>query len=670
MTGAQIGIQPLVSWPRRIEPGGSYLVTVDLRRTDPTAPWPYDEEEFVVGCLLDGRPACTVRALGDAGLVLHRFGGTYGPARFVAEVASDREDFTGAALWLTLTTAGGVPFYTGRLPLDGSAAPRPEAAAEAMAYSDDRQSLSSASAGALANRADQQRYHIELLPTEATPLPRHRAQAQPSRLPVSFAAVRRELLLPALADSATFPADVQLEAERAAVQNAFVVREDATELPLVTIDPPGAMDLDQALQVRRNDRGGFTLDYAIADVGAFVRPGGALEAEALRRCQTLYLPDAKVPLYPPVLSEGAASLLPGQVRPAVLWTIDTDAYGEPVGVQLRRALVRSVARLDYDGVQADVAVGRQHPSIAALPELGRLRREHAVARGAVELELPVQQIQPDGSGGWRLVLRQRQDVVVWNAEMSLLTGICAAEMMLEAQIGVLRTLPEPDRRVVAGLRRSAQALGVEWGRDQEPAQVLSHLDPRQPRAMAVFGASTRLLRGAGYIAFDGATPEDTGHTGVGAPYAHVTAPIRRVIDRFSTEVCLAIHSRTAVPEWTKQTLPILPEAMAVSDRLAAQVERACNDQVEAWLLADRIGERFDAIVLRSSDTEPADGSASSGSGDVFITDPPVLARCFGTGLQEGSEIEVRLIEADPTTRTVRFEALTSTHHESTSGVSS
>src|SRR5262249_17750705 len=287
------------------------------------------------------------------------------------------------------------------------------------------------------------------------------------------------------------------------------------------------------------------------DIGAFVRPGSALEAEALRRGQTLYLPDARIPLYPPVLSEDAASLLPGQVRPAVLWTIDTDGYGEPVGVRVRRALVRSVARLDYDGVQADVAVGRQHPSIAALPDLGRLRREHAVARGAVELELPEQQIQPDGCGGWRLVLRQRKDVDVWNAEMSLLTGICAAQMMLAARIGLLRTLPEPDRRVVAGLRRSAQALGVEWARDPQPAGVLSRLAPRRPRALAVFAEATKLLRGAGYIFFDGVTPEHTGHTGVGAPYAHVTAPIRRLADRFSTEVCLAVHAGTPAPAWAK-----------------------------------------------------------------------------------------------------------------------
>jgi 3',5'-cyclic AMP phosphodiesterase CpdA len=122
MTGPhrEIGIQPLVNWPRTVEAGHSYQITVDLRLTDPGA-WPYDEEELVVGCMIDGRPACRVLALGDAGVILHRFGGSYGPAQFLAEVPEGATGLADAALWLTLTTAGGVPFYTGKLPMNGSA---------------------------------------------------------------------------------------------------------------------------------------------------------------------------------------------------------------------------------------------------------------------------------------------------------------------------------------------------------------------------------------------------------------------------------------------------------------------------------------------------------------------------------------------------------------------
>jgi len=116
----EVTIQPVVSWPRNIQLGASYLVIVDVRLPAPAEEWPYEQEEFIVGCMLDGGPACRVRALGTAGVVLHRFGGTYGPARFIADVSRTPEDLDGAALWLTLTTEGGVPFYLGKLPMDGT----------------------------------------------------------------------------------------------------------------------------------------------------------------------------------------------------------------------------------------------------------------------------------------------------------------------------------------------------------------------------------------------------------------------------------------------------------------------------------------------------------------------------------------------------------------------
>jgi exoribonuclease R len=300
------------------------------------------------------------------------------------------------------------------------------------------------------------------------------------------------------------------------------------------------MDLDQAVLVRRRRRGGYTVHRAIADLSAFVQAGGPLDQETRCRGQTLYLPDAPVPLHPPMLSAGAASLLPHQVRPAALWTIDLDIDGEPVEVRVRRALVRSVARLDHRSM---------HPSIEALPELGRLRRASAMARGAVKLGLPEQEIEPD-SRRWHTVLRRRTAADAWNAEISLLTGMCAARLMLQAKIGILRTLPTPDERAVAELQRSAVSLGVPWPEGIPPASGLSELsglDPNEPAVLAIYAKAARLLRGAGYVAFDGSVPEQTWHTGVGAPYTHVTAPLRRLVDRYGTEVCLAVCAGTAVP---------------------------------------------------------------------------------------------------------------------------
>jgi exoribonuclease R len=466
-----------------------------------------------------------------------------------------------------------------------------------------------------------------------------------------FGTVRAEFDLPT-----GFPPEVLAEAERAAAHRpaAGGDRVDATDVELVTIDPPGSKDLDQALGVVRAD-GGFRVHYAIADLGAVVVPDGALDAEVRRRGQTIYLPDGSVPMHPPVLSEGAASLLPDRTRAAVLWTIDLDAAGEPTGVDVRRAIVRSRARLDYVGVQADVdsrGAGRLHPAIAALPELGRLRRALAVRRGAIELELPEQEVVPDGARGWTVQVRRRVDVEAWNAEMSLLTGMAAARIMLGAGVGLLRTLPAPDPDALAVFRRTTGKLGFPWPEGATAAEVLAALPLDTAPALALRRAATTLLRGAGYAAFDReaatAPPPDPGHGGIGAPYAHVTAPLRRLVDRFGTEICLAVTAAAPVPSWVREALPSLPEAMAASDAVAGKVDRACVDRTEAMLLAGRVGEEFEVVVLRPNGPEGEPG-------EVYLQEPPVLARCGGT-LTAGGMVRVRLVEADRATGRIAFEA--------------
>lgn len=467
-----------------------------------------------------------------------------------------------------------------------------------------------------------------------------------------FSAIREEFDLPT-----DFPAAALSEADearRSPQQPGGLT--DATDLPLVTIDPPGARDLDQALAVERR-RGGFRVYYAIADLAAFVRPEGALDREAGNRGQTVYLPDGAVPLHPPTLSESAASLLPGQHRRTVLWTIDTDSHGEPVGVDVRRALVRSTAQFDYASVERSFATGTAPEPVQALAELGPLRRELAVQRGAIELQLPEQEVVPDGDGSWAITLRPRGDVDAWNAEISLMTGMCAAQIMLEARVGILRTLPDAEPQAIRWLQRSAKALGIGWPDGADTAKVLAGLAPDRPESLALFSDTTRLLRGAGYTAFDGEPPEVGSHAGIGGPYAHVTAPIRRLVDRYATEVCLAVTAGRDVPEWVRAALTRLPGVMSASDTLAGRVERACIDLAEVWLLAPRVGETFEAVVLRVDGNHDGDNDdeARTGKAEILIDDPPVLAKCPATGMTEGQRVTVRLISVDADRRTVSFE---------------
>jgi exoribonuclease R len=455
--------------------------------------------------------------------------------------------------------------------------------------------------------------------------------------PPDFAAIRAEFEVPE-----DVPADVLAEAERIAARPPLP-ELDATDIELVTLDPPGSRDLDQAVHLAaRGD--GYRVTYAIADVGGFVALGGVLDGEARRRGQTVYCPDRRVPLHPPVLSEGAASLLPGQVAPAVVWSIDLDADGEVTTVGLRRARVRSRAQLDYPSVQRQADAGTLPEALALLPRVGRLLQDRAADRGAIELGTPEQEVRPTDDGDWTIAFRGDLPVESWNAQISLLTGRCAAGLMLDGGLGVLRTLPPARPADVARLRLLAPALAVDWPEGAAPGAVISRLDATDPRHAAFLEEAATLLRGAAYTAFDGAAPQQPLHSGVGAPYAHVTAPLRRLVDRFGSEVCLALAAGRTPDDALRAALPQLPELMAATDRRTHAVERAVVDATEAWLLRGREGELFGAVVLDAGD----------GAGTVVLDRPAVRAKCAGTGLAPGTRIGVRLEEADVAARTVRF----------------
>ncbi|MEO8887741.1 MAG: RNB domain-containing ribonuclease [Jatrophihabitantaceae bacterium] len=440
-----------------------------------------------------------------------------------------------------------------------------------------------------------------------------------------------------------FAADVLSEAERVAAQP---VRpgDDATDIPFVTVDPLGSKDLDQAVHISRADSG-YLVSYAIADVASFVRPGSALDEETRRRGETLYFPDTRVPLHPPVLSEDAASLLPDQVRAAVLWQIGLDASGEVTGVDVRRAHVRSVRQLDYDALQKSMDAGQAPDAVALLEEVGQLRLNLAWGRHAIDLNRPEQLVERDGST-WRIALREPLPVESYNAEISLLTGMCAARLMLEAGYGILRTVPPPDPGAIDSLKRAAHALGVDWPDGAAAGDVLAKVDRANGRRVAFIDHAVALLRGAGYTTFDGAPPRQPLHAGIAAPYAHVTAPLRRLVDRYGSEVCLAAHAKQPVPQWVRDRLPQLPQVMADADRRAHEADRATVDMTEAWMLAGRVGQQFAATVI----------DAEKNSGTIVIDDPAVRARCDGAQLPIGERITATLIEADIARRTVRFEA--------------
>jgi exoribonuclease R len=453
--------------------------------------------------------------------------------------------------------------------------------------------------------------------------------------------IQRELKLPS-----AFPPEVEAAAAQAATQPRLP-ELDRTDIPLVTIDPPESMDLDQAMHVERIDSG-YRVHYAIADVAAFVAAGDAVDLEANRRGETLYGADAKIPLHPKVLSEGATSLLPDQLRPALLWTIELDRAGEIATIDVRRARVTSRAKLDYAGVQQRIDAGTADPMWAVLREIGELRQQRERARGGISLPLPEQEIGVD-NGQWTLSFRARLPVEDWNEQISLLTGMAAAQLMVQAKVGLLRTLPQPDPRDLDRLRLTARALAIDWPSAMSYPDFIRSLDPSKDTHVAMLTSSTTVLRGAGYVAFDGELPAQPMQSAIAAEYTHATAPLRRLVDRYTGEVCVALCAKRPVPDWVLAALPGLPATMQVSGHRASQYEKAVLDLAEAAVLVPRVGESFDGAVVEVSSADPHKGI-------VIVRDPAVEASVSSASpLPLGGDVKVRLVEADPVKRVTRFE---------------
>jgi VacB/RNase II family 3'-5' exoribonuclease len=370
-------------------------------------------------------------------------------------------------------------------------------------------------------------------------------------------------------------------------------RRDATDLPFVTLDPASSTDLDQAFAVRR-EGDDIVLFYAIADIGAFVARGSALEAQAWRQGVTVYCPDKSVPLYPRELSGQRASLLPDGPRPAILHTLLVDALGVPRLRKVERAWVRSRAKLAYDSVSAAQLS-------ADVIELSTRIKAAEARRGAFRVERQEQEVvsDPGSQAGWTLRYVQRHASEDHNAALSLATNLAVASYFLEHACGLYRVMDEPNPIELTSLRNQAALLGVPWEAGERLQQVVSRLDQSRPDHAAFALAMRRTGGGASYAVL--CAPEGAKgpwHAAIAAPYAHATAPMRRLADRYVLDLLVALFQRDAAAvDELQAVLAKLPEVMETAERRSGRIDRECIELVEARILETRVGEILTGQVM-------------------------------------------------------------------------
>ncbi len=462
----------------------------------------------------------------------------------------------------------------------------------------------------------------------------------PSTLERGFAAIRSELDVPS-----AFPDEVNEAAETA--QATDEGRVDARHLGFVAVDPPGATDLDQAFFAERLGDG-YRVFYAIADVGAFLTPGGPIDLEARGRGTTLYSPDLRTPLHPVRISEDRASLLPGSPKPSLLWTIDLDASGMPVDSRLERATVQVREAISYTEAQRRIdaeAAGAPPTAMTLLAEIGRLRQAREADRGGVSLNLPAQEVVSH-DGSYTLEYDTAVPVEGWNAQISLLTGIVAGTTMYDAGVGILRTLPSTPKQDLRRLRRQAEALGVDWPDGLDYAAFVRTVEPDGPHTSAFLLKAARAFRGAGYVGFDGERPKRPEHGAIASIYGHVTAPLRRLVDRFGNEILLALYADQTPPAWAIEALDELPSLMGRAASKDSALERAMVDFMEAAILEPHVGETFRGFVVDLNDRRE--------QAIVQLTDPAIVAAVPRADLTLAQSVDLRLDGVDLTTRSVHF----------------
>jgi ribonuclease R len=391
-------------------------------------------------------------------------------------------------------------------------------------------------------------------------------------------------------------------------------RVDFRHLPLPTIDPEDARDHDDAVWVERTDDGGYRAFIAIADVSSYVTPGTAIDAEALVRGCSVYLPDRAVPMLPRALSSNLCSLLPDEDRLCLCAEIALDAGGNILGKKLHRGLMRSQAKLTYGGVARALRLTELQPvdpkaealldGLRVARDLSLLLRNKRMKRGALDFELPEAKVTLDPVSGEPVSVRKRsEDPGMKKAyqlieELMLLANEVVAEMLTARQVPtVYRVHAPPDAMKLDRLAGLCEMLDIPFDIEatQNPKLLGKLLKSfsAHPLARVLNSALLRSLKQATY------DTTNIGHFGLASSaYLHFTSPIRRYPDLLVHRAVhrLLLNQPTQASAEQKQQLTEAAFASSQAERKSMDVERQTLDLYRAHYMQKHLGEEFEGLV--------------------------------------------------------------------------
>ena len=463
-------------------------------------------------------------------------------------------------------------------------------------------------------------------------------------------------------------------------------REDWRKLPLVTIDPPDAKDHDDAVHAEPDtdvgNPGGHILTVAIADVAYYVRPGSALDREALKRGNSVYFPDRVVPMLPERISNDLCSLREGEDRPALAVRMVFGADGKKRSHTFHRITMRSAAKLSYqqaqaaiDGAPDDQTGPLLEPILKPLWEAYRCLHKGRMARAPLELDLPERKIVLNAEGMVdRVIVPSRLDAHKLIEECMIQANVAAAETLEgKRQMLVYRVHDSPSLAKEEALRDFLKTLDISLARGAQlrPAAFNVILDAVKQTDHAAL-VNEVILRSQAQAEY---TPENYGHFGLNLlRYAHFTSPIRRYADLIVHRAlirALGLGDGTdGLPDVSEDQLSEIASQISAAERRAVHAERDTVDRLIALHLADNIGEVFDGRVAGMSSAGlfvslPAYGAdgfvPASTLGDEYYhydeAQHAMVGEHSGQGYRLGDPVTVKIVEVLPLAGSMRFEMI-------------
>jgi ribonuclease R len=480
-----------------------------------------------------------------------------------------------------------------------------------------------------------------------------------------------------------FSRETLAEADAAKPADLSGGREDWRQLPLVTIDPADAKDHDDAVYAEpdtsADNRGGYIVTVAIADVAHYVRPGSALDREALDRGNSVYFPDRVVPMLPERISNDLCSLKPLVDRAAIAVRMVIAPDGRKRSHTYHRILMRSAAKLHYAQAQ-DAIDGRTDDTTGPIKEAVldplyaayRAVKKARDVRGPLDLDLPERKILLNADGTLdRVIMPERLDAHRLIEEFMILANVAAAETLERASVPLIyRVHDEPSLEKVEGLRDLLRTLDMSFpkGAVLRPAlfnSVLQQVKDTETETLV----NEVVLRSQAQAEY---SAENYGHFGLALRrYAHFTSPIRRYADLIVHRALIrALKSGDgALPDTMDlKSLNEISARISASERRAMAAERETNDRLIAHHMANRVGATFEgriggvtrAGLFVKLDETGADGFIPARTiGDDYFQyhedRHAMIGRSSGETYRLGDTVTVKLVEAIPVAGALRFE---------------